>query len=264
MITSKSNPKIKWVRDLQAHSRARREAGAFVIEGVRLAEEALASGWRALWVIYTTDLSPRGREVVDGFRGQDIPVEEVSQDVMKAVVDTESPQGILAVIGLPEHVPPQSPDFILVCDSIRDPGNLGTILRTASAAGVQAVLLSPGCADAFSPKVIRSGMGAHFRLPVFSMDWQEIGHTLDLWKKEAGLRLFLADSEGGNPYYQPDFRLPLGLVVGGEAEGAGEEAYRLGVERVHIPMPGTAESLNAAVATAVILFDVVRQRMTKE
>lgn len=261
MITSVHNPKIQSVRKLQAQAKVRGEEGAFVIEGVRLAEEALQAGWIAQLVFFTDRLDERGKAVVDRFSSQGTPAEQVSEEVMKAVSETETPQGLLVVVTEQTLPIPRTPDFLLILDGIRNPGNLGTVLRTADAAGVQAVLLAPGCTDAWSPKVLRSGMGAHFRLPIHSLSWQEIRHTL---KQEAGnLKAFLADSAGGSVYSQADFRPPLALILGGEAAGAGSQAHSLTDEKVHIDMPGASESLNVAIAAGILLFEVVRQRQDK-
>ena len=258
MITSVHNPKIQSIRTLQSHSKARREEGAFVIEGVRLAEEALQAAWEAQLVLCTTHLDSRGQLVVEGFSARGVPVEQVSDRVFAAISETETPQGLLAVLKLRALPLPSAPDFLLILDGVRDPGNLGTILRSAAAAGVQAVLLSPGSADAFAPKVLRAGMGAHFRLPVHQLSWEQIKATLG--KSAAGLHVYLAEAVVGTPYTQADFRSPLALVIGGEAEGAGRQAVSLSNEKVHIPMPGGGESLNAGVAASILLFEVVRQR----
>ena len=162
MITSIHNPKIQAIRKLQTQVRARREDQKFVIEGVRLAEEALQAGWQAHELFFTDQLDERGKHVLVGFTNRGVPAEQVTQEVMKAVSDTETPQGILIVLSLQALPIPKVLNFILVLDAVRDPGNLGTILRTAAAAGVQAVLLAPGCVDAFAPKVMRAGMGHIF------------------------------------------------------------------------------------------------------
>ncbi|MBN2549563.1 MAG: RNA methyltransferase [Anaerolineales bacterium] len=248
------NPKIKWVRSLQSSSRERKETAAFVVEGVRLAEEALLSGWEAQLVLHTPDLSLRGQAIVEGLSSQGAPVEQVAESVMLAASDTETPQGVLVVVSMRTAPLPDQLDFVFIPDSVRDPGNLGTMLRTAAAAGVRAVLLPPGGVDPFSPKVVRAGMGAHFHLPLYQLPWMEIASLVK------PLRVFLADSGEGLPYTQADFRLPLALVIGGEAQGAGLQAQRMTSQRVHIPMPGGGESLNAAVAAAVLLFEIVRQR----
>jgi TrmH family RNA methyltransferase len=174
---------------------------------------------------------------------------------MKAASDTQSPQGVLAVVSAPALPFPPNLDFALVVDGLQNPGNLGAILRTAEAAGAQGVLLAPGTVDPSNPKVVRGAAGAHFRLPVRSApDWETIRAAL------AGLTVYLADIDGDTFYDRVDWREPTALIVGGEARGAGREAESLAKARVTIPMVGGAESLNVAVATGVLLFEVARQR----
>ena len=256
MITSTHNPKIQNVRLLQARSRERRQAQAFVVEGVRLVEEALAARWQAQLVLHTQDLNARGLEAVDGFRSQGAQVEMVSEEVMSAASDTQTPQGILAVLPMRTLPIPENLDFVFIADAVRDPGNLGTMLRTAAAAGVQAVFLPPATVDLYSPKVVRAAMGAHFRLAIHVLNWSEIRSQM----KAANLQVYLAAAATGTPYTETDFRLPLALLIGGEASGAEPEGQQLADAQVHIPMPGQVESLNAAIAAGVLLFEVVRQR----
>jgi RNA methyltransferase, TrmH family len=258
MITSIHNPKIQAIRKLQTQTRARRDERKFVIEGVRLSEEALQASWQTHEVWFTDQLDERGKHVLVSFTNRGVPVEQVTQAVMKAVSDTETPQGILAVLSLQSLPIPKNPNFLLVLDGVRDPGNLGTILRTAAAAGVQAVLLAPGCVDAFAPKVVRAGMGAHFRLPILQLDWEAIRRILKV--PGGNLRVYLADSSAGSPYTQVDFDFPVALIVGGEAGGAGSESALLADEKVHIPMPGSSESLNAGIAAGILIFEVIRRR----
>ena len=217
MITSTQNAKIKLVRALLGRSKERREANAFVVEGVRLVEEAVNHKWRFRFVLYDETLSERGRSQVEGLKSRGIDTEMVSESLMKSLSETETPQGILAVIEF-SPLPISDPmHFLLIPDQIRDPGNLGTLIRSAAATGVQAVLLPPETTDAFAPKVVRSGMGAHFRLPIHSMNWEEIkAHT-------KGLQIFLADMDGKS-CWEIDLHQPLALIIGGEAAGASEEA----------------------------------------
>jgi TrmH family RNA methyltransferase len=271
MITSSQNPKIKLVRTLLGHARERREAGAFVVEGVRLIEEAATRDWRFRFALYDASLNARGSSLVEHLLSRGAEVEEISERLMKSLSDTETPQGILAVLELAPlptlapgaHLPraqvPWSagvtnyPDFILIPDRIRDPGNLGTLLRTAAAAGVQAVFLPPETADAFSPKVVRAGMGAHFSLPIQSMKWEKIRREIE------GLQVYLADMDGQS-CWEMDLSEPLALIIGSEAEGASEEARELATQTISIPMSGDMESLNAGVAGSVLMFEVMRQR----
>ena len=253
MITSSQNPKIKLVRALLGRAKERRQASAFVIEGMRLIEEAETRDWRFRFALYDRSLNVRGSSLVEHLLARGIEVDEISEPLMKSLSDTETPQGILAVLELAQLPVSDSPDFVLIPDQIRDPGNLGTLLRTAAAAGVQAVFLPPETTDAFAPKVVRSGMGAHFRLPIQSMKWEKIR------RETKDLQVYLADMDGTS-CWETDLRQPLALIVGSEAEGASEEARQLASQRISIPMAGHVESLNAGVAGSVLMFEVVRQR----
>ena len=256
MITSTQNPKVKYVRTLQSQARSRMDENAIVVEGVRLMEEALAANWDAHLIFLTQDLAERGLSLLDGFVDQGAQVLQVTPQVMRAASGTQSPQGLLGVLPVRTLSLPNKIDFVLVPDEVRDPGNMGTILRTALAAGVGAVFLPPGSVDVYAPKVVRAAMGAHFHLPIKNITWQEFAQRL----KSGPLKVYLADSQAERAYSQVDFKEAVAIIVGGEAEGAGEAARNLADEHIQIPMPGGTESLNAAVATAVLLFEVVRQR----
>jgi len=258
MITSSQNSKIKLIRALQGRAKERRDAGAFLAEGVRLVEEAVNSNWGFQFALYDESLSERGKLQVANLRSHRVDVEEVSTNIMKSLTETETPQGILAVLNDSRLPIPDSPNFILIPDQIRDPGNLGTLLRTAAAAGVQAVLLPPETTDAFSSKVVRSGMGAHFRLPIHSMTWDEIEKFISASHPRP--QVFLADMDGQS-CWETDLRQPLALVIGGEAEGASESARELANQKISIPMNGNIESLNAGAAGSILMFEVVRQRI---
>lgn len=255
MITSPQNSKIKLVRALLGRAKERREANAFVVEGVRLVEEAVKSNWGLKFVLYDESLSERGRLQVEGLRSQGVDTEMVSDSLMKSLSETETPQGILAVIEFQQLPITNSLNLALIPDQIRDPGNLGTLLRSAAATGVQAVFIPPETTDAFAPKVVRAGMGAHFRLPIHSMNWEEI----EQWSKSANLQMYTADMDGQS-CWETDLRQPLALIVGGEAEGVSEQARKLANWQIKIPMAGNVESLNAGVAGSVLMFEVVRQR----
>ena len=252
MITSAQNSKIKRVRALVGRAKERREANAFVVEGVRLVEEAINRDWRFEIVFYDKSLTERGTSLVESLKSRGIEVEELAEPLMKTLSSTETPQGILAILHNSRLPIPDSLNFVLILDQIRDPGNLGTLLRTAAATGVQAVLLPPETTDAFAPKVVRSGMGAHFRLPIHSMTWEEIR------EQTQDLQVYLADMEGQS-CWETDLRQPLVLIIGSEAEGASEEARKLAMQKISIPMSGDVESLNAAVAGSVLMFEVIRQ-----
>jgi TrmH family RNA methyltransferase len=256
MITSSQNAKIKLIRQLQGRAKDRREAGAFLAEGVRLIEEALHAKWNFRFVLYSDELSERGKSLRSQLSTFQIETEQVDANTFAAISETESSQGIIAVL---DHSPlpiPQSPNFILIPDQVRDPGNLGALIRSAAAANIQAVLIPPETTDAFAPKVIRAGMGAHFRLPIHAMTWEEINNVCTLER----LNVLLADMQGRS-CWNVDLRDPLALIVGGEAKGASKAARSLAAETISIPMPGNMESLNAGAAGSILMFEVVRQRL---
>jgi TrmH family RNA methyltransferase len=257
MITSAHNPKLKLVRALLGRPRERRQAGAFVAEGVRLVEEAAAGGWPFRFVLYTAEVSERGADLVENLLARNVDCEAVDARLLQSLSDTGNTQGILAVLDSFQLPLPPRLDFVLIPDQIRDPGNLGTLLRSAAAAGAQAAFIPPETTDPFAPKVVRAGMGAHFRLPIRMLTWEEIRRI----GEAAGLRVWLADMDGCS-CWEADLQTPLALIVGGEAEGASQQASQWAGGRICIPMPGGVESLNAGAAGAVLMFEVVRQRQT--
>lgn len=254
MITSRQNPKIKQIRKLNSGAKFRAQAGAFAVEGLRLLEEAQGTGIKPDWVIYTEDLDRRGERLLDNYRTQQVPCEPVTPEVLAAASDTKTPQGVLGVFPLISLPFPTSLSLLVILDSLGDPGNLGTLLRTSLAAGVDGLLLSPGSVDPFAPKVVRSAMGAHFKLPIRTASWPEITALA------REMTLLLADMENGPSLWETDLTGPVGIILGSEAHGPGDEARKLANQPIHIPMSSRIESLNAAAAGAVLLFEVNRQR----
>jgi TrmH family RNA methyltransferase len=254
MITSTSNQWVKWVRNLQTNRRERWRKKQFVLEGVRLAQEAINAGIKTELVLHTDKLTTRGRGQVNQLARLGAQVRLVSTSVMAACSDTESPPGILMVVPFQEWSIPQPMTNALILDRIADPGNLGTMLRTAWAAGVEAIFLTEGCVDPYNPKVIRAGAGAHLRLPVVQAEAEKIFEFLD------GLQIWLAEKGAGSAYCDVDWQKPSALVIGGEAHGAREVFQSKVQNRVHIPLREEVESLNAAIAAGIILFEITRQR----
>jgi len=257
MITSSQNSKIKQIRMLLTRSRERKDSGVFIVEGVRLAEEALRSEWEALFVLYSDGLSERGKKVVAEYITRGVNTEEISKSIINNLGNTETSQGIIILLKKHSFSPPNNPELIIIPSEIRDPGNLGTMFRTAAAAGVDVVLVPPDTVDVYSPKVLRAAMGAHFRIPIISLSWEEIR---DYIGRITGMHVYSADVLGGIVYTKADFRFPTTLIIGGEAFGVGEHVKTIPQERIYIPMCAGVESLNAATASAVLLFEVVRQR----
>lgn len=260
-ITSTANPGVKYVRSLHRRN-VREQERRFIAEGARLVADALRAGAPIHEAFFTEEFaaSPLGSGLLPQLQGSADACFAVSPAVMRAMADTLTPQGILVVVDMPTWPPPTLPRRIgLVLDEWRDPGNLGTALRTAEAAGADWVILTPGTVDPFSPKVVRAGMGAHFRLPVFpDRAWGQIRQAL------GGAPVYLADARADLPYDAVDWARPAVLVVGGEARGAGEGVRGMAATPIAIPMMGGTESLNAAVAASVILMEAFRQRRRKE
>lgn len=254
MITSTANPHVKYVRSL--HDRHTRLVEQRVpVEGLRLLEEVLRSGCTPDLVFFdpeAVEANPRAQAWLS--RVSDAERIAVSDRVLRAMADTTTPQGIVAVVPLPQPPGRVQGRLALVLDGLQDPGNVGTILRTAEAAEVETVLASQGTVDAFSAKVVRAGMGAQFRLGLL---WDQSWEALDDLTR--GRERLLAVAERGIPFYEVDWSRPVALIVGSEAHGAGPEVERLDPTAVSIPMREGVESLNAAVAAGVLLFEAVRQ-----
>lgn len=255
-ITSIHNERVKYIRSL-LRRRVRQGEGRFVVEGTRLVEEAVKAGTSPVLVFYTGAWAetPAAHHLLPLLAHAEGGTWLVSDPVLAACASTQTPQGVLVVLPFP--VLQSRPGLILILDGLRDPGNLGTILRSAEAAGVGQVFLTPGSVDLYNPKVVRGAMGAHFRLPADTLDWPVISD------KVAGRTVWLADTAGRVSYDAVDWCRPSVLIVGGEAAGATEAAIALSTGRVSIPMTAGIDSLNAAMAATVILFEAARQRRSK-
>jgi RNA methyltransferase, TrmH family len=258
MIESQANPHVKHIRSLAADRKDRRRERLFVLEGVRLVADALEYAGAPELVLYAPDQldqTTAGRDL--RMRLEQLPrAYPATAQVVAAASDTVHPQGVVALARWPE-VEPGVPGIILVLDAIQDPGNLGTLLRSAEAIGVAEVLCVRGAADLYSPKVVRAAMGAHLRLALTQdLSWEETSKRLSFVD-----HIYAAEAEASMPYYAADWRQPCALIIGNEAHGLSEEARMLARRLIGIPMRGRAESLNAAVAGSVILFEAQRQRI---
>jgi TrmH family RNA methyltransferase len=258
IIVSKTNEKIRLVRSLQDQRKAREREKLYVVEGARLVEEAAASGAKARYLLHDGHLGPRERSAVNRLASGGGEVLETTAEVLRVCSDTTSPQGLLAVLEWPELPLPRPLERVVIADGISNPGNLGSLLRASEAFGIQALILAPGSVDAFNPKVVRGGMGVHLRLPIRMLDWKEIRSLL------AGFRIWLAEAREGKPVEDVDWTGPAALILGGEAAGPGEPARALADGSVHIPMQGKIESLNAAVAGGILLYEIARIRRQRD
>lgn len=252
MIISLQNDKVKLIQSLQNRTRTRRKARKIVLEGLRLVRDACESGYQPDFILYTPDIAQTA--LIDMLRRWECTILPTSETVMRHISGTQTPQGIIGVFPIPETDPPIKPQRLLLLDGVSDPGNVGTMLRTAAAAGTDVVLLGPGCADPYNPKALRAGMGAHFRLPIVEQVWEDIKVYCQ------GLAMYAADSRGELRYDSVDWGRPWGVIIGSEAHGLSAAGQSLTNNRVYIPMAAATESINAAAAAAVILFEAQRQR----
>jgi TrmH family RNA methyltransferase len=255
MITSTSNPKIKLVRKLMEQRRARARENAFPIEGARLLEEAWNAGIVPRFCLHTGEWAETavGKSWIERLSSRNVECQEIAPGLLSEVTDTVSAQGVVAVVPMPRLPWPDDIPLLLVLDRVQDPGNLGAILRTAYAAGIRGVALTPGTVDPHNPKAVRAGMGAHFHVPV--------RRIRDLEEELRGYRVYVSDVREGVSCWEVDWSPPVALVVGSEAHGVGPMARSLADAAVHIPMPGAAESLNAAVAASLMIYAARRHAL---
>lgn len=263
IITASQNPRIKYIRKLSQRGFRERER-KLLVEGIRLVEEALASNWRAESFIYTLEAvqSERGARLLAEAEVKCRHILPVTPAIMAEISDTETPQGVMAVLWQPDYaladvLPPGQSSLVVVVDGVQDPGNLGTIVRSADAAGATGVILLKGTVDIYNPKTLRSTMGSLFHLPVVPAE--DVPAALK-YLTSAGITLIVGDPADGAPVYDINLKVPVGLVVGNEGTGPGNGVLQFEYVKVTIPMPGRAESLNVAMATSILLYEAVRQR----
>lgn len=243
-ITSLKNPKVAAWKALKDR-KGRRESGCFLVEGRKMVEEALKSAFDV-----ETVLVQEGMELPDGLT---MPVYELPAHVLAAVCDTKTPQGIAAVVRMKEQS--ALGKHIVVLDGVQDPGNVGTIIRTADAAGLNGVLLSNQCADVFSPKVLRATMGSIFRMNLRTTD-DLPGELTKL--REKGYSILSSQLDGTPFYERQDVAERFALIIGNEGNGVSEQVQQTATHRVRLPMRGGAESLNAAIAAAIMMYELMR------
>ena len=292
MITSKDNARIKHIKRLMDKAKVRREEGLFVLEGRKAVTEACRQGLACeiylseeligetvpdedrLFEVWTeiSGLSP------DVGRNNCPVMETLSTELFRQLSDTVTPQGVLAVVRMPEYDSEeifQKEDCKIIClEDVRDPGNIGTIIRTAEGARIDAVVLSRGCADVYQPKVTRATMGSVLRVPCLSAETLPSGqeersgdeHGGDgfpdamRYLKSSRFSLYAAHLQGAVDYREPSYDGRVGILIGNEANGLSNEAAELADVKVKIPMKGELESLNAAVSAALLMYEVERNR----
>lgn len=239
-----SNPHVQRLRRLLGRRSARHDEGVFVVEGPNLVAEAASAGWRIVEQFLAPGAPPAAPGTV---------VHELGPGVLERVASTEAPQPVLAVVEMrrPELAVLDAATFLVVADALGDPGNAGTLLRSAEASGADAVVFTPGSVDVYNPKVVRASAGALFHVPVFT----DV-RLADL--RRPGRRLLGTSSHQGSAHTRTDLVAPVGIVVGNEARGLSDDAPVDGW--ITITQRGRSESLNVAMAATVLCFEVARQR----
>ena len=262
MITSPANERLKQARRV----RDGREPGQMFVEGERLIESCLSTETGLISCFHSTDLTSRGRAIIDEIGRRGCPLFEMAEPVFATVSDTVSPQGVILIAERPAERlesalaggPGRAP-LVVGLDGVQDPGNFGTIIRTAEAAGATGGLALRGSVDPFAPKTLRAAMGSAFRLPIVT-DLAPAALVAECGR--FGLRLVATGAAGGVPYTEYDWRQPTLLLLGNEGSGISLELMEQCADCVRIPLCSPVESLNVAAAAAVILFEAARQRRT--
>lgn len=267
MITSTSNAKVKRLVNLKKKRKARDEAKVFLVEGIRMFREAPLEILREVYVSET--FYKKGQDeircIMDGGKGgKALPsaaLEILSDTVFDYVSDTRTPQGVLCVAKQREYslneILGRERPHVVVLDRLQDPGNLGTIFRAAEGAGVTGIVMNRECVDVFNPKTIRSTMGSVYRMPFcYTGDLSDAVRKL----KAGGIRTYAAHLEGSCDYDEEDYCQPCAFLIGNEGNGLTKEIADLADAYIKIPMQGRVESLNAAIAASILMFEAARQR----
>ena len=264
MIKSLSNERVRKVVSYIQKSKARKESNVFVIEGMKMLREAPVLQVREAYVTekFLDGASEEDKEILWRYGA-----ETVTDEVMKKMADTRTPQGVLAVVSMYQYSEEEVLDgykemgiekpLLLILENIQDPGNLGTMLRSSEGAGVTGVILSKGSADVYNPKVIRSTMGSIFRMPFMYVD------NLPAFVEklsERGIKTYAAHLKGKRNYDKFDYTKPTAFLIGHEGNGLSKETADAASEYVLIPMKGQVESMNAATSAAILTFEASRQR----
>ncbi|MCM1257017.1 MAG: RNA methyltransferase [Roseburia sp.] len=256
MITSMSNSQVKTLALLGKKAKERQKQQVFLAEGKKMFLEAPRELLKNVYVSESFLLEKGNRNILF-----ETEYEVIKDSVFLAVCGTKTPQGILSVIKMPKwdikKLLRQKNGFFLLLEGIQDPGNLGTMIRTGEGAGITAVIASKTTVDVFNPKTIRSTMGSIFRVPFFAAeDFFEVISQM----KSQSVKIFAAHLEGSVSCYEPDYKGSVGFLIGNEGNGLTKEAAALADTPIRIPMEGSVESLNAAVAAAVLMYEANRQR----
>lgn len=268
MITSTSNQQLKAVSALLKKSKERKVTKSFVVEGTKMVMEAPARCLKAVYVSESYAKNVENQVHISELRERcsayQLTFEVVADSVFKSVSDTQTPQGIMAVVAMPEYSMEQLLDgertHLLILESIQDPGNLGTMVRTGEGAGITGIIMNKTTVDLFNPKTIRSTMGSIYRVPFYVTE--NLEDTLkELHQK--GISLYAAHLKGEHTYDAEDYTKACGFLIGNEGNGLSDEIADLADTYIKIPMEGQVESLNAAISATLLMYETNRQRRNK-
>ena len=255
MISSQSNQQMKNLSALIKKTKERKNQGCFVAEGPKMCLEAPREWVKAVYVSQSFFNNPENQARLPE------EYEVVADNVFKAVSDTQTPQGMMSVIKMPsyelEDLLQGARTCLLVLESIQDPGNLGTMIRTGEGAGITGVIMNRTTVDLFNPKTVRSTMGSLYRVPFYIAE--DLGETVDLLKSK-GIKLYAAHLKGEMSYDEPDYTGACGFMIGNEGNGLSDELADMADEYIRIPMEGQVESLNAAISATLLAYECNRQR----
>ncbi|MGN1204584.1 MAG: TrmH family RNA methyltransferase [Lachnospiraceae bacterium] len=261
MITSTSNPRIRQLIALQEKAKKRREENCFLAEGIKMLREAPESWIREIYLTNEALYKLQKEEAETFQKINRTGYELLSDEVMKRASDTQTPQGVITVLDRPSYEPDElladSEGTFLLLENLQDPGNLGTIVRTGEGAGVRGIIMTADTVDIFNPKTIRSTMGSVYRVPfIYVETLTEVVEKM----KEKNIPVYAAHLKGQKNYYEFDYRKGCAFLIGNEGNGLKKETADLADDYLKIPMQGQVESLNAAIAASVLMYEAYRQR----
>jgi TrmH family RNA methyltransferase len=264
-ITSKDNKIIKLIRQLET-KKIRDELSLFVIEGPNLIVEAISERAKINNILVSEEFAKseveQNRKLLKHLIESKIEFFSVEEKIFKSIADTENSQGIIGIVSKREYKDDllnREKTFMVILDKLQDPGNIGTIIRTSQAAGVSCIGIIKGTGDIYSHKVVRATAGAIFKMPFIFFENEKL--AIDKLKK-TGMKMLCTNVTGGKNYFQEDLRAKVALVIGNEGKGASKEFINAADGLITIPMPGGSESLNAAVAASIIIYEGVRQKLS--
>ncbi|MGL5823170.1 MAG: TrmH family RNA methyltransferase [Sarcina sp.] len=254
-IESKSNSLYKNIKKLK-DKKTRNQEGRYLIEGLRFVDEAFKSNAKIETILYTKEFLEKHNEFLIDKNIEDKII--LSSSLLKELSFTGTPQGIMAIVRM-ENKSLKNGDTVVLVDKVQDPGNMGTIIRTAHAIGAAGIITTKGTVDIYNDKTLRSTMGSIFYLPVIEDEDFKLISKL----KNDGYRLVVSSLQGENDFFDENLSGNIIVAVGNEGNGVSKEIYDLSDVKVKIPMPGNAESLNVAVATSIMLYEKIRQNIIK-